>query len=320
MSPPETETRRPNDGAPAQGGTALATTALILGIVTMVLAFVPILNLFAVLLGIVALVIGLIAINRARSRGKGKALTGAILGGLGTLLSIALAVVYTVLGVSALVTAVEQDDVTAVAPASPALPESSAPTASPSTSPAGTLERVVWSSSGTDSAVIDLRGGAGLITFDCEECTGPVALTTDGALETLVDGEGPWYGRYLLDAEGASPTTELSVTATGDWRVIIADPSTATTTTPDVASGEGDDVVFLSAEFDSADISHDGAGVFQVISYGDGSPGSAAAPATPGSAPTTLVDTAGTFYDTVPLTGPAFLQIHADGPWAIVAE
>jgi hypothetical protein len=305
MSTPETDAERPIDGTPEQGGTTLATTALILGIVTMVLAFVPLLNLFAVLLGIAALVIGLIAINRARSRGKGKALTGAILGGLGTLLSIVLAVVYTVLGVSALVSAVERDDVIAVAPISPRpIPESVSPT--PTTTPADELERVVWSSRGDDTAEIDLRGGPGLIAFDCSDCTGPVSLTTDGGSATLVDAEGPWSGRYLLDADGVSETTELTVGAEGDWQIIISDPSTSAGMGTDLAAGEGDDVVLLSAEFAAADISHDGDGRFQVISYASGSA-------------ETVVDTTGVFYEEAALTGPGYVQILADGPWAIVA-
>ncbi|MCS5723049.1 DUF4190 domain-containing protein [Herbiconiux sp. CPCC 203407] len=298
---------------PQPGGTALATTALILGIVTIVLAFVPILNLLAVFVGIAALVVGLIAVNRARSRGKGKALTGAILGGVGTVLSIVLIVVYTVIGVSALVESVESNRPSAISvppllttpTAPPELPTAGGPL-DPDPAPGSAAERQVFTGEGDDVVVIDLAGRAGVVTFDCPACEGPTSLATNGSAPELVEVEGPWNGQYLIDPTGFDePTTELTVTTTGLWSIVVDDVSSVTPSSGDVA-GSGDRVVFFSEEFFDAEVTHEGTGLFGIVSYAAG-------------VPEVVVDPEDdTFVDgTVYLSGPGYAQVIADDDWAI---
>jgi hypothetical protein len=307
---------QPQPGQQPQGqphGTALATTALILGIVTIVLAFVPILNLLAVFVGIAALVVGLIAVNRVRSRGKGKALTGAILGGVGTLLSIVLIVVYTVIGVSALVESVESNHPTAdsvppllITPtAPPELPTAGGPL-DPDPAPGSIAERQVFTGEGDDVVVIDLAGRAGVVTFDCPACEGPTVLATDGSAPELVDVEGPWSGQYLIDpSDDDVPTTELTVTATGPWSIVV-DDVTSVTPSSDEASGSGDRVVYFAEEFLQAAVTHDGSGLFGLVSYATG-------------APQVVVDPADDVEldGSVDLGGPGYAQVIADGDWTI---
>lgn len=297
-----------------EGGTALATTALILGIVTIVLAFVPILNLLAVFVGIAALVVGLIAVNRSRSRGKGKALTGAILGGVGTLLSIVLIVVYTVIGVSALVESVESNRPTASSvqplpsitpPPLPELPSSGGPL-DPEPAPGSIAERQVFTGEGDDVVAIDLAGRAGVVTFDCPACEGPTSLATNGSAAELVEVDGPWNGQYLIDPmEFDDPTTELTVTTTGLWSIVVDDVSSVAPSSGEVTSS-GDRVVYFAEEFFEAEITHDGAGLFGIVSYSAGVPDVIVDPTDDG------------FVDgSVSLGGPGYVQVIADDEWTI---
>jgi hypothetical protein len=304
---------QPQPPVQPQGGTALATTALILGIVTVVLAFVPILNLLAVFVGIAALVVGLIAVNRARSRGKGKALTGAILGGVGTLLSIVLIVVYTMIGVTALIDSVESNRPSAISvppllitPTAPPEPPTSGGPLDPDPAPGSAAERQVFTGEGDDVVAIDLAGRAGVVTFDCPACEGPTRLTTDGSAAVLVDVEGRWNGQYLIDPSADDPsTTELTVTTTGLWSIVVDDVSSVTPSA-DEASGAGDRVVFFSEEFSEAAVTHDGSGLFGVVSFASGEPEVVVDPADD-------VDLDGS----VDLPGPGYAQVFADGDWTI---
>lgn len=67
--------------APASNG--MATGALIMGIIAAVLAWIPLINVLAWILGILAIIFGIIGIVKAgkmNGLGKGKAMTGLILG------------------------------------------------------------------------------------------------------------------------------------------------------------------------------------------------------------------------------------------------
>lgn len=310
QGPPQGPPPGPQQGSPRpEGGTTLATTALILGIVTVVLAFVPVLNLLAVFIGIAALVVGLIAVNRARSLGKGKALAGAILGGVGTLLAIVLAVVYTVIGVSALIESVESDRPTVISSppllVSPTPPPGLSPTdgpLDPDPAPGAVAERQVFTGEGADVVAIDLAGRAGVVTFDCPECEGSTVLSSDGSDSVLVEVEGPWNGQYLIDAVG-EPTTELSVTTTGFWSIVVDDVSSVAPSTG-AASGTGDRVVRFTEGFEEAAVTHDGAGLFALVAYATGYPADA-------------LDTTDDVDEVIDLAGPGFVQVFADGEWSI---
>lgn len=68
----------------SERSTAMATTALVCGIVAFFIAAIPIFGIAAVALGIVALQRG-IGVAMQRRAGRGRAITGAVLGGIGML-------------------------------------------------------------------------------------------------------------------------------------------------------------------------------------------------------------------------------------------
>jgi hypothetical protein len=118
--------------------------------------------------------------------------------------------------------------------------------------------------------------------------------------------EGPWNGQYLLDPTGFDdPTTELTVTTTGLWSLVVDDVSSVTPSSGEV-SGAGDRVVLFTEEFFEAAVTHDGAGLFGLVSYATGSPEVVIDPADD-------VDLDGS----VDLSGPGYAQVIADGDWTI---
>lgn len=86
----------PSQSAPAQGhqSNGFGITAMILGIVTMVGFAIPFFNYFTVVTGIAGVVFGIIGLV-IKFRPRKAAVAGLILSGLGLILSIVLAVVYT---------------------------------------------------------------------------------------------------------------------------------------------------------------------------------------------------------------------------------
>jgi hypothetical protein len=84
----------PNNAAPKQGN-GLGLAALIIGIVAFVGAFIPVINYVSGVLALVGLVLGAIGIFR-KGRPKGLAITGTIISFVALVLSIVLAITYTV--------------------------------------------------------------------------------------------------------------------------------------------------------------------------------------------------------------------------------
>lgn len=72
----------------------MATASLVLGIVTLVMAFLPVIGLIAFATGPLALIFGLMA-RRGLPVGKGSMVAGLITGGVGLLISLVWAVVFT---------------------------------------------------------------------------------------------------------------------------------------------------------------------------------------------------------------------------------
>jgi len=118
-------------------GKGLAIAALVVGIVAFLGAFIPFVNYVVFVPAVVAIVLGVIALVR-RSAGRPMAWTGLVLGAVGLVLSIVLAVVYT----NALVAAVDESTASAPSATTAAPPTvaddqvSPAPSASPSAAPA----------------------------------------------------------------------------------------------------------------------------------------------------------------------------------------
>lgn len=94
-SPPPTWAASTRSGSGRGSGRTLALTALVLGVLAVAGAFVPFLNYATWFVGIVGMTFGVVALLR-RSRGRGLAVGATILSGIGFLLSVILAAVYTI--------------------------------------------------------------------------------------------------------------------------------------------------------------------------------------------------------------------------------
>jgi hypothetical protein len=129
---PEAPQLPPMDTAP-RASNSVGVAALIVGIVAAVGALIPFLNYLTGFAGVAALILGIVGLTRT-GRPKAAALTGTILGGVGLVLSIILAVVYTI-GFAAIGAADHAP--TALSGAPSAAPSASAPpTAVPRNNPA----------------------------------------------------------------------------------------------------------------------------------------------------------------------------------------
>ncbi|PPF53213.1 DUF4190 domain-containing protein, partial [Clavibacter michiganensis] len=89
-----------------RGGKGLAIAALVVGIAAVLGAFIPFLNYVTAIPALVAVVLGIVSLAR-RMDGKSLALTGLILGAVGFVLSIVLALVYTFAFVGSVTEALE---------------------------------------------------------------------------------------------------------------------------------------------------------------------------------------------------------------------
>ncbi|MCS5733103.1 DUF4190 domain-containing protein [Herbiconiux daphne] len=103
---------------PPPAGNGLAIAAVIVGGVAFIGAFIPFLNWGVWFVALVGLVLGIIALVR-KSRSKGLALTGTILSGVALILSIVLAVVYTVIFFAAAVNDAAENPLITPVPAEP---------------------------------------------------------------------------------------------------------------------------------------------------------------------------------------------------------
>lgn len=97
--PPKPSKTRPARDAPTPGrgrpGRFLAIASLVLGAVAVIGAFVPFVTYGSWFIGVAGMALGVVALLR-RTRGRGLAIGGILLSGLGFLLSIILAAVYTI--------------------------------------------------------------------------------------------------------------------------------------------------------------------------------------------------------------------------------
>lgn len=105
----------PAPPAPTKRTNGFGIAALILGILTVIGAFIPILNYGAWFLGLIGLVLGIVGLV-VKDRTRGTAITGTILSGVGIILSIILAVTYTVGFAAAVKTEIDKSSAAAAAP------------------------------------------------------------------------------------------------------------------------------------------------------------------------------------------------------------
>lgn len=156
---------------------------------------------------------------------------------------------------------------------------------------------------GDDVVSTEWPDQVGIVTFKCPKCSGNTVLQSDGGESLLVNTIGPYRGTRWINMHDGSLTTTFTINATGAWTLTIADLDTVERV-DGKASGSGDDVVYLDADSTKAAVSNRGQGNFvvQVLS---------------GSGIELAVNEIGSYQGTVPLRGPALVEMTSEGDWAI---
>ena len=144
----------------------------------------------------------------------------------------------------------------------------------------------------------------GYVRFECPACTGNTVVKTDGEESLLVNTIGAYKGTKWINIKDGSSTRTLTVKATGRWTLTISDADKLPKYDAAAASGAGDSVVVFHGAASKAKITNSGTGNFvvQVVSN---------------SGMDLAVNDIGNYDGTVPLTGPAIVQVTSDGKWTI---
>jgi hypothetical protein len=158
---------------------------------------------------------------------------------------------------------------------------------------------------GDDVVTIHRPDGPKIVKFACLHCTGNTVVQTDGAESLLVNTIGAYSGQQWADVEDGSTTSRITITATGSWTLEVGGMDLARTVTGRV-SGKGDDVIRLNVPTTKAAITNkNGSSNFVVQDVSE-------------SATENLdVNTIGGYHGTVPINGPALIQITSDGEWTL---
>jgi hypothetical protein len=163
----------------------------------------------------------------------------------------------------------------------------------------------VYTGQGDDVITLDRPSGIKIVKFDCPACTSNTVLKSDGFESLLVNEIGAYSGFRWMDIRDKSRTTTLTVSAQGAWTVTVGGLDML----PPVdgaATGNGDSVVFLSSRSTKAKITNVGDSNFAVHVA---------------SIKTSRIDlavnTIGGYDGTVPLAGPAVVQVTSSGDWSI---
>ena len=190
----------------------------------------------------------------------------------------------------------------AAAPAAAPAGDQSAPAA-----PAPVAPPKTYTGKGDNVVKIEKAAGPAILTFTCAKCSGNTIVQSDGADPLLVNTIGAYSGKKAIDVTDGSTTSELTIKATGAWKVTVGglDQATQATGTAPV-TGKGDDVIVLSGNTTTAAITNKGDQNFIVQ----------ATPAD-GGYPDLAVNTIGSYTGTVPMAAPALVQITSDGNWSV---
>ncbi|PRY42608.1 hypothetical protein [Umezawaea tangerina] len=163
----------------------------------------------------------------------------------------------------------------------------------------------VYTGQGDDVITLDRPSGFKIVKFECPACTGNTVLKSDGFESLLVNEIGSYSGLRWIDIRDNSRTTTLTVTAVGAWTLTVGGLDLATLADGPV-SGSGDAVVFLMSKSAKARITNTGDGNFAVH-----------VASTKSTRMDLPVNTIGGYEGTVPLAGPAFIQVTSSGDWTI---
>jgi hypothetical protein len=167
---------------------------------------------------------------------------------------------------------------------------------------------VVKSGRGDDVVTIE-RAGVKIVKFECPKCTSNTIVKTDGAESLLVNTIGKYRGQHWVDIRDGSVTSTYTINAKGAWTLTVGGLDMARSIASGPVTGTGDDVVILGHESKSAAITNKGEGNFivQVVSLD-----------------TLGIDLAvnqiGGYSGTVPLDGPAIVQVNSAGSWTVTPK
>ncbi|GLZ31253.1 hypothetical protein Lesp02_34410 [Lentzea sp. NBRC 105346] len=163
----------------------------------------------------------------------------------------------------------------------------------------------VFKGSGDDVITLDRPAGVKIAKFECPACTSNTMLKSDGFESLLVNEIGAYSGQMWLDIRDGSRTTTLTVKASGAWTLTVGELDMATKASGPV-SGKGDSVVFFSGKSTKAKITNVGESNFivHVVSLDK-------------ERLDLAVNHIGSYEGTVPLAGPALIQITSSGSWSI---
>lgn len=156
---------------------------------------------------------------------------------------------------------------------------------------------------GDDVITTNWPAQAGVVTFKCAECSGNTVVQSDGPESLLINTIGPYEGTRWINVNDSAMTTSFTINATGSWTLTIADLDTVKQPSGQ-ASGTGDEVVYLDTEATKAAISNRGQGNFVVEVISDDRMDLA-------------VNEIGSYSGTVPLRGPALIQVTSEGNWVV---
>ncbi|HEX6347208.1 hypothetical protein [Umezawaea sp.] len=163
----------------------------------------------------------------------------------------------------------------------------------------------VYTGQGDDVVALDRPSGIKIVKFECPACSSNTTLKSDGFESLLVNEIGAYSGLRWMDIRDGSRTTTLTVGAQGAWTLTVGGLDLAPLV-EGVASGSGDSVVFLAAGATKAKVGNVGDGNFAVHVA---------------SLKTSRIDlavnTIGGYEGTVPLAGPAIVQVTSSGDWSI---
>jgi hypothetical protein len=287
---------------------ALTLWALIAAIVAMVCAIIPGLSFIAFIPAIAAFALGLFGLIR-KAPGRGKSLTGVIVGPVALLVAIV---------VSVGVIAGPRAPIVAASATKPGTSETQAakptPTDEPTPEAPAVPADIVYSGSGDSILPIQLPDGAGkavVATLTHDGSSNFAVWSLDHNLtqtDLIVNTIGAYSGTVLFNVSYASNDPEsLEITADGNWTVTVRSILSLRAFTGNTATGTGDDVVLYYGDAGPADVSHDGSSNFTVWLYGDSTD--------------LVVNEIGAYTGTVRWTaGPAVAAITADGNWGITVK
>jgi hypothetical protein len=160
-----------------------------------------------------------------------------------------------------------------------------------------------YSGSGDNVQAVDLSQPA-IVTFACPGCSENTTLESNGPDSLIVNEIGAYSGSHLINTSGGALTTKFTIGADAAWTLTVSDLATAQTFAG-AATGSGDQVIKMTGTFSDVALHNDGADNFVVESYGNG------------DWDPLVANEIGAYAGTVPMTGPAYVDVESSGNWSI---